>query len=204
MPHRSKTYVPPRVLRRTPLGTAIVLLLGLDVVIALFALFLAQRHDWSDRFLSRVPMPGTRTSMAADPGLMQQLRVTEVELWFSDLVDQSSTLVADVDVENPSSLPITNIVLEAQAFDSGAWVRTVSALCGLAVSPRLLGRLRREELVSLLDLSPPDPLDVPPGATVRCQIAFPGVSSGVDEVMFKVASAEPSPGHPAPLFRLAE
>jgi hypothetical protein len=179
-------------------------LLGLDLAIALFALFLAQRHDWSDRFLAGVPMPGTRTSMAADPGLMQQLRVTEVDLWFSDLVDQSPTLIADVDVENPSSLPITNIVLEAQAFESGAWVRTVSALCGIAVSPRLLGRLRREELVSLLDLSPPYPDEVPPGATVRCQIAFPGLSSGVDEVMFKVASAEAFPGHSAPRFRLAE
>ena len=191
-------------LRRTPLGTAIVLLLGLDVAIALLAVFLVQRHDWTDRFLATVPMPGTRTSMAADPALMRQLRVADTELWLSELADQSSTLVADVDVENNSSLPVTNIVLEAQAFDSGAWVRTVSSLCGLAVSPRLLGRLHRQELVSLLDLVPPDPLEVPPGDSVRCQIAFPGLATGADEVMFKIASAEPSPGHPVPRFRLAE
>ena len=191
-------------LRRTPLGTAIVLLLGLDAAFALLAVFLVQQHEWTDRFLANFPMPGTRTSMAADPALMRQLRVGETSLWFTGLADQSSTLVADVDVENNSSLPVTKIVLEAQAFDSGAWVRTVSTLCGLAVSPRLLGRLQRQELVSLLDLAPPDPLDVPPGASVRCQIAFPGLAAGVDEVVFKIASAEPSPGHPVPRFRLAE
>lgn len=191
-------------LRRTPIWTAIVLLLGLDVAFALLTLFMAQRHAWTDGFLAAVPMPGTRTSMAADPGLMRQLRVADTELWFSDLADQSSTLVADVSVENNSSLPVTKIVLEAQAFGSGAWVRTVSALCGLAVSPRLLGRLDREELVSLLDLAPPDTRAVQPGTSVRCQLAFPTLQSGVDEVMFKIASAEPSPGHPVPRFLLAE
>jgi len=181
-----------------------VLLLGLDVTFALLTLFMVQRHAWTDGFLAGVPMPGTRTSMAADPGLMRQLRVADTELWFTDLADQSSTLVADVDVENNSSLPVTKIVLEAQAFGSGAWVRTVSALCGLAVSPRLLGRLDREELVSLLDLAPPDTRAIQPGTSVRCQLAFPALQAGVDEVMFKIASAEPSPGHPAPRFRLAD
>lgn len=191
-------------LLRTPIWTAVVLLLGLDLAFALLALFMVQRHDWTDRFLAGVPMPGTRTSMAVDPGLMRQLRVADTELWFTGLADQSTTLVADVDVENNSSLPVTKIVLEAQAFDSGAWVRTVSTLCGLAVSPRLLGRLEREELVSLLDLAPATTRAVQPGTSVRCQLAFPVLEPGVDEVMFKIASAEPSPGHPVPRFRLAE
>ena len=70
--------------------------------------------------------------------------------------------------------------------------------CRCERSARCAGRLTREDLSALLDLAPPSPLPVAPGKTIRCQLAFPGLKEGAEEVAFRIASVEPFPGHPPP------
>jgi hypothetical protein len=201
---RAKTYVPPREQRRKSIGSALVLLGALNVTFGILSVFMIRNHTWTDSFMASVPVPGTGTSMAADPSLMRQVKIGATRAWYATLADQSSTLVAETEVANESPLPVTKIVVEAHAYDDGVPVRTVSTMCGLSVSQRLIGRLAREDLAALLDLTPPSPLPVAPGETIRCQLAFPGVKDGADEVAFRIASAEPFPGHPPPRLLPAE
>jgi hypothetical protein len=201
---QAKTYVPRREQRRKSIGSALVLLGALNVAFGILSVFMMRNHAWTDRFMASLPIPGTGTSMAADPSLMRQMKIGATRAWYVTLADQSSTLVAETEVANDSPLPVTKIVVEAHAYDDGVPVRTVSTMCGLSVSQRLIGRLTREDLAALLDLAPPAPLPVAPGETIRCQLAFPGLKEGAEEVAFRIASAEPFPGHPPPRLLPAE
>jgi len=201
---QAKTYVPPREQRRKSIGSALVLLGALNVSFGILSLFMLRNHAWTDAFMAGLPLPGTGTSMAADPSLMRQARIGATRAWYATLADQSTTLVAETEVTNDSPLPVTKIVVEAHAYDDGVPVRTVSTMCGLSVSERLIGRLTREDLAALLDLAPPSPLPVAPGETIRCQLAFPGLKEGAEEVAFRIASVEPFPGHPPPRLLPAE
>ena len=122
--------------------------------------------------MASLPIPGTGTSMAADPSLMRQMKIGATRAWYATLADQSSTLVAETEVANDSPLPVTKIVVEAHAYDDGAPVRTVSTMCGMSVSQRLIGRLTREDLAALLDLAPPAPLPVAPGRNHSLSAGF--------------------------------
>jgi hypothetical protein len=195
---QAKTYVPPREQRRKSIGSALVLLGALNVTFGILSVFMTRNHAWTDEFMASLPLPGTGTSMAADPSLMRQAKIGATRAWYATLADQSSTLLAETEVTNESALPVTKIVVEAHAYDDGVPVRTVSTMCGLSVSGRLIGRLTREDLSALLDLAPPSPLPVAPGKTIRCQLAFPGLKEGAEEVAFRIASVEPFPGHPPP------
>jgi len=201
---QAKTYVPPRERRRKSIGSALVLLGALNVAFGLLSVFMTRNHAWTDAFMARLPLPGTGTSMAADPSLMRQMKIGATRAGYATLADQSSTLVAETEVTNDSPLPVTKIVVEAHAYDDGIPVRTLSTMCGLSVSQRLIGRLTREDLSALLDLAPPSPLPVAPGDTIRCQLAFPGLKAGAEEIAFRIASVEPFPGHPPPRLLPAE
>jgi hypothetical protein len=195
---QSRTYVPPRDQGRKTIWSANVLLAALNVAFAVLALFMARNHAWTDAFMALVPLPGPSTSFAADPSLARQMQLDSTVVGYRTLADQTSTLVAEAEVSNRSMLAVTKIVLEAHAYGGGLPVATVSAMCGLSVSERFIGRLAREELRALLELEPPSPRPIAPGETVRCQIAFPGLKQTADEVVFRIASVEPFPGHPPP------
>lgn len=201
---QAKTYVPPREQRRKSIGSALVLLGALNVAFGLLSIFMTRNHAWTDAFMARLPIPGTGTSMASDPSLMRQMKIGATRAGYAPLADQSLTLVAETEVTNDSPLPVTKIVVEAHAYDDGVPVRTVSTMCGLSVSQRLIGRLTREDLSALLDLAPPTPLPVEPGDTIGCQLAFPGLKTGAEEIAFRIASVEPFPGHPPPRLLPAE
>jgi hypothetical protein len=167
---------------------------------AILALFMARNHSWTDKVMAEFPLPGPATSLAADPGLAGQIRIGKSRAWYTTLVDRTSALIAEAEVVNDAILPVTNIVVEAHAYQDGSPVRTISGMCGLPVSNRLLQRLPREELGALLDLEPPFSTPLGPGQSMDCQVAFAGLEPGADEVVFRVASAEPVPGHSKPLF----
>jgi hypothetical protein len=180
------------------------LVVSLNLAFVVIAAFMARNHAWTDAFMALVPLPGTGTSLASDPSLTGQMRIETASVGYRTLADQSETLVAEADVSNRSLLPVTKVVLEAHAYGSGLPVGTVSAMCGLSVSERFIGRLARDELRALLELQPPSPRPIEPGERVRCQIAFPGLKLPADEVVFRIASVEPFPGHPPPHLLPAE
>lgn len=181
-----------------------VLLAALNAAFAILAAFMVRNHAWTDAVMARIPLPGTGTSMAADPSLALQTKLESTQVWYQTLADQSSALVAQAEVVNRSLLPVTKIVVEAHAYGGGLPLATVSTLCGLSVSERFMGRLGRAELKTLLELEPPSPRPVEPGARVLCQIAFPGLKREAEEVVFRIASVEPYPGHPPPRLLSAE
>lgn len=177
-----------------------MLLLSMISAFGILSLFMARNHAWTDKVLAELPLPGPATSLAADPGLAGQIRIGESRAWYTALVDRTSALVAEAEVVNDAIVPVTNIVVEAHAYVSGLPVRTISGMCGRPVSNRLLQRLPREELGALLDLEPPFSTPLDPGESMDCQVAFAGLEPGADEVVFRVASAEPLPGHSKPQF----
>ena len=199
MARAPKTYVPVEP-RRTSIWTALVLLASLNALFGILALFMARNHAWTDEIMAELPLPGPATSLAADPGLVGQIRIGRRAAWYTTLVDRTPALIAEAEVVNDAIVPVRNVVIEAHAYDDGRPVRTVSGKCGRPVSNRLIGRLPRDELRALLDLEPPESTPLGPGESMDCQVAFAGLEAGADEVVFKVSSAEPLPGHSRPRF----
>jgi hypothetical protein len=194
------TFVPHRPYR-TSIWTALVLLQALLAAFAIFALFLGHEHAWADRILAHVPMPGPATSLAADPSLAAQMRLIGRTAWYTRLADRTPVLVAEADVANDSLMPVNKIIVAAEAKVGGETKAKAIARCGKAVSNKLLGRMPREELATLLDLDPPAAPPLLPGETRRCQVAFAGMAPGAEEVVVRIVSVEPLPGHPRPHLR---
>ncbi len=199
MARRPQTVVPDQP-RHTSIWTTLVLLASLVTTLAIVALFMARNHAWAERVLARLPAPGPATSLAADPGLAQQIRIVASDAWFTKLDDQTSALVAESVVVNDSLVPVRNVVIEASVLQGGTPVATARVSCGKPVSDRLLRRLSREELHALAELEPPATRPLATGERLRCQVAFAGIAPGDQEVTFRIASVEPLPGHPDPLF----
>jgi hypothetical protein len=185
--------------RRTAAWSALVLMLSLVGLFALFALYLDHDHAFADRLAASLPSPGSASSLAADPTLAAQLRVDRMSARIATLDDRSRALVADVRVTNDALIAVRHIFLEARALVGGR-ERSVVARCGHAVSNRLIGRMQRGELAALMELTPSDPGRLEPGESTQCQVAMVGLKDEVDEVTLRIASAEPVPGHPAPRF----
>lgn len=199
MARGSRTVVPNEP-RRTSIWTALILITSLVAAFGITASYMVRNHEWTDAFLSRLPVPGAGTSMAADPSLAGQLRILSSEAWFARLADQSSTLVAETVIVNDALLPVTNVVVEAVVLEDGNRIRRVHAGCGRPVSDRLIGRLRRDELKALNTLETSSTGELATGEKIRCQVAFARLEPGPDEVVFRIASVEPLPGHSPPLF----
>jgi hypothetical protein len=196
---RPRTVVPGEPERKS-IWTALVLMVSLITTFAIVALFMARNHSWSDAMLSRLPAPGPATSLAADPALADQMRIVTSQAWYTRLADQTPALVAETVVINEALVPVGNVVVEASVYAGDDNLGTARVSCGKPVSPRLLGRLRREELRALGDLSPAEVRPLATGESLRCQVAFAGIRPGAEEVTFRIASVEPLPGHRAPLF----
>lgn len=196
---RPRTVVPVEP-RTTSIWTALVLITSLVAAFVIAASFMVRNHDWTDAFLARLPAPGARTSLAADPALAGQLRMLESQAWFARLADQTPALVAETVLVNDALVPVTNVVVEAVVMENGNRVRTAHVGCGKPVSQRLIGRLRREELRALNDLDIASAGELATGDRIRCQVAFARMKPGPDEVVFRIASVEPLPGHSPPLF----
>ena len=199
MARRPRTVVPSEP-RRTSIWTALVLLTSLIAMFVIVSSFMVRNHEWTDAFLARLPAPGLATSMAADPSLAGQIRIVESGAWFTRLADQSPALVAETVVVNDALVPVKNIVVEAVVLNGEERVSTVRVSCGKPVSDRLIGRLRRDELRALRELENPAARPLSTGEHLRCQVAFAGLKQKADEVVIRVASVEPLPGHSPPLF----
>lgn len=199
MARRPRTVVPGEPERKS-IWTALVLLVSLITTFAILALFMARDHPWTDALLARLPAPGAATSLAADPTLASQMRIVTSQAWYTKLADQTPALVAETVVINDALVPVNNVIVEASVYAGEKHLGTARVSCGKPVSPRMLGRLKRDELRALDDLRPPETRPLATGESLRCQVAFAGIESGAEEVTFRIASVEPLPGHREPLF----
>jgi hypothetical protein len=198
---RGTTFVPEE---SSPpsVATPVVLLAALLGSFALAALFMIHDHSWTDSLMARLPLPGPSVSLAADPSLASQIRLTHARAWNTLLADQTPVLVAEAWATNDALVPVrrVTVVVEARS-DRGSSV-TGTVACGVSVSNRLLRRIARDELAALRELEPP--MTVEPGQRLPCQIAFAGMAAEAKEVVLRVASVEPFPGHRSPAFRPGE
>jgi hypothetical protein len=171
-------------------------------VFALAAVVLVRNHAWADALAARLPFPGPSVSLAADPSLPSQLRLVDARAWNTMLADQTATLIAETDVANDALVPVRRVVLGAEARSAdGTVVAIATSACGTTVSNRLLRRIGRDELGALQDLEPAT--SVEPGQRLTCQVAFPDIPPGVEEVVLRISSVEPDPGHHPPAFHPA-
>jgi len=184
--------------------TALVLMTSLTAGFVIIALFMAGNHAWTDAITAALPVPGPATSLAADPGLSSQIRITRSRAWYTTLADQTPTLIAQATVVNDALLPVSNILVEGQAYRDGKAVRSALGVCGRPISNRLIRRLPRDELRALQRLQPPTPTAMVSGSSMECQLAFAGIKPGATEVSLRIASVEPLPGHRSPLFHPEE
>ena len=198
MAARPRTVIPKRS-ERSPIWGAVSMLTALMTAYGLLAVYMARDHAWTDRILQHVPIPTTRASLAADAALATQIRIVTSSAWYTSLADQTRTLVAEATVVNDALVPLSRVIVEARAHGQEGATRTQSAVCGGAISRRLLGRLPVDELQTLQNLVPSlEALE--PGQTIECQVAFADMDAGAEEVILRIAWAEPLPGHPRPLF----
>jgi hypothetical protein len=199
---RGPRTVVPKSAGTPSFGTPLVLLAALLGSFAIVALVMVRNHSWTDSVMAMLPLPGPSASFAADPSLTTQLRVSDARAWNATLGDQTPALVADASVTNDALVPVRHIMLEAEARAHGRLVAVETVGCGKTVSNRLLRRIGRDEIGALREIDASSP--VQPGASIPCQVAFAGVAAGVDEVVLRVASVEPLPGHGPAVFRPRE
>ncbi|MFP6626867.1 MAG: hypothetical protein VCA74_07435 [Deltaproteobacteria bacterium] len=200
MPQRSNTVVPKQQ-KALLLPTAVVLLLALLTSFSLLALFMVRNHAWTDRLMAGLPGPGPASSLAADPSLNGQLRMTNSSAWVVHLKDRTRAVVAETVVINESLITVRgDVIVEATTFSSGAMVNRASTPCGKAISRTLLERLPKEAVKVLGSLDNPSPTILRPGDSVRCQVTFVRPREEIDEVSLRIASVEPLPDHPPRSF----
>jgi hypothetical protein len=164
---------------------------------ALFALFLAHNHRWTDTLLSHFPTAGGAIRPANDGIVAEQLRITEVRTEHLTLADRSVALLFEASVVNDSAIPVRGIVLEVEGFRDGVKVAEAEGTCGKNVNVRLLRRMSRNEMVSLMKLDAPAAGDLASGSRTGCQVALTQLRTEVDEVSYRIASAEAIAGHRA-------
>lgn len=167
----------------------------------ILTLILSHNHSLTDRILSHIPVPGPKTSLAADPGLVKQMRMETVKAHLTYLSDREPTMVVTASVTNDALLPVANLVSEATGFVDGKAVASRSGRCGRVVSTRLLGRMRSEELNVLQNIGPPAHVSTPPGEELTCQVMLTGSrAEEFDRVEFRIVSVEPLRNHHHPRF----
>ena len=199
MANKPRTVIPSNS-ERSPVWPALYMLGALVTFYGLLAVYMSRDHAWTDEVLQHVPIPASRASLAAEPDLATQVRIVSSRAWYTNLSDQTRTLVAEATVVNDALVPLSKVIVEAQAQAPGAKAQSRNVVCAGAVSRRLLGRLPVEELDTLQDLVP-SLSALEPGGKIDCQVAFAGIEAGAEEVILRIAWVEPLPGHPRPLFR---
>lgn len=179
-----------------PVWTAAVLMASTVGAFAVLSVFLAHNHSWTDALMRAIPVPGAAESLGADPVLAAQIRIVDPVAKFVTLADRSNAIVVSADVVNDATVPVRQVVLEAQALHLGNGVASAVASCGKNVSERLIKRMSRDEVRTLMRLRPSRTLVLAPGEKANCQIAIASIRGEVEEVSYRVASVEPTENHP--------
>jgi len=194
MPRSPRAIVPDAPEQASPAWSAVVLMASSVGAFAVFALFLANNHRWTDELLARMPSPSG--SLANDGIVAEQLRVTNVHTEHMTLSDRSSALLFQATLVNDASLPVRGVELEVEGWRDGHLVATSHGTCGKNVSVRLLKRLSRDEVSALMGLATESEV-LEPGSRIDCQVALTQLRTEVEEVSYRVSSAEPGSGHAA-------
>ena len=192
MPRVPKAIVPDQPEQSSSAWSAVVLMASSVGAFALFALFLANNHRWTDELLARMPTPGD--SLASDGIVAEQLRVTGIHTEHMTLADRSSALLFQATLVNDASIPVRGIRVAVEGWRDGQLVATSEGTCGKNVSVRLLKRLSRDEVSALMGLATEAEI-LEPGDRTDCQVALTQLRTEVEEVSYRVASAEPDAGH---------
>lgn len=178
-----------------PVWTAAVLMASTVGAFAVLAVFLAHNHAWTDALMSKLPMPGAAESLGSDPVLAAQIRLVAPAAKFVTLADRSNAIVLTAAVVNDSPVPVRTVVIEAEALREGTGVARASAACGKNVSERLIKRMSRDEVRTLMRLRPSRAMVLAPGEKTECQVAIASIRGEVEEVSYRVASVEPNDDH---------
>ncbi len=163
---------------------------------ALFALFLANNHHWTDELLARFPLSGGALRPANDGIVAEQLRIANVRTEHLTLSDRSVALLLEATVINDAAIPVRGIVLEVEGYRDGKKIAAGQGTCGKNVSVRLLKRLSRDEVTALMGLETPQAEVLAPGDRTECQVTLTQLRTEVEEVSYRIASAEPTSDHP--------
>lgn len=163
---------------------------------ALFSLFLANNHHWTDTLLARFPTAGGAIRPANDGIVAEQLRVSGIHTEHLTLADRSVALLFEADVVNDAAIPVRGIVLKVEGFREGTKVAEAEGTCGKNVSVRLLKRMSKDEVSSLMKLDAPDAGVLASGSRTGCQVTLTQLRTEVDEVSYRIASAEATADHP--------
>lgn len=193
---RTPRAIVPEEPRETSAWSAVVLMASSVGAFALVALFLAVNHRWTDELLAHLPVPAALRP-AADGVIAEQLRVTEVRTEHLTLADRSVALLLEATVVNDAAIPVRGISLEVEGWRDGDPVAQGFGTCGKNVSVRLLKRMSRDEVGALMELDAPDNRELAPGGRTGCQVALTQLRTEVEEVTYRIASAEPTAGHPS-------
>jgi hypothetical protein len=193
---RSPRAIVPEEPKETSAWSAVVLMASTAAAFALLAVFLVGNHRWTDALLSRLPAFGRDATLAGDGIVAEQLRITDVRTEHLTLSDRSVALLFEATISNDASIPVRNVILEIEGFRDGKHVAGAQGTCGKNVSVRLLKRLSSDEVVALMELTTPEHETLASGAKVGCQVALTQLRTEVEEVSYRIASAEPTDDHP--------
>jgi hypothetical protein len=189
---RSHRAIVPDDPKETSAWSAVVLMASAVGAFVLLALFLANNHRWTDHILAALPSPGG--SLANDGIVAEQLRITGVRTEHLTLADRSVALLFEATIVNDSSIPVRAILVDVEGWRDDKSVGTAEGTCGKNVSVRLLKRLSRDEVTALMRLETPSEV-LAPGEKTECQVALTQLRTEVEEVSYRVASAEPGADH---------
>lgn len=193
---RSPRAIVPEAPKEASAWSAIVLMASTVGAFALFSLFLANNHRWTDRLLSRMPTMGGLTRPANDGILAEQMRISDIHTEHLTLADRSVALLFEASVVNDAAIPVRGIELKVEGFREGKKVAEAEGTCGKNVSVRLLKRMSRDEVGSVMALDAPESGVLESGARTGCQVTLTQLKTEVDEVSYAVASVEATPDHP--------
>lgn len=193
---RTPRAIVPEEPKETSAWSAVVLMASSVGAFALIALFLATNHHWTDALLARLPTPLDGILPAGDGIVAEQLRFSDVRTEHLTLSDRSVALLLEATVVNDAAIPVRGIVLEVEGFRDGKAIAAGQGTCGKNVSVRLLKRLSRDEVAALMQLATPESEVLESGSRTGCQVALTGLRTEVDEVSYRIASAEPTEDHP--------
>ena len=190
MPRAPRAIVPEEP-KETSAWSAIVLMASSVFAFGLLALFLANSHRFTDRLLASFPAPGGRLRMASDGIVAEQLRVLDVHTEHMTLADRSVALLVQATIVNDAAIPVRGIVLAVDGYRDGKLIASGHGTCGKNVSDRLIKRLSRDEVAAQMELEDPASPVLASGARTGCPVALTQLRTEIEEVSYRIASAEP-------------
>lgn len=192
---RAPRAIVPEEPEEASVWSAVVLMASSVGAFALFALFLAHNHRWTDALLDSLPEIGRSVRPAADGVVAEQIRIEDVKTEHLTLADRSVALLFEAAVVNDAGMPVRDIVIGVEGWRDGNRVAEGEGTCGKNVSVRLLKRLSRNEVSALMRMDPPARGDLEPGSRTDCQVTLTQLKTEIEEVRFRVSAASPTPDH---------